>query len=78
MEVFAAGERGQVHTEALSAQQKRVYKDFSLTQAGQVLALECGQAINLRGNASVLLQGQGRAYGNLSLIQLQATVEACR
>jgi hypothetical protein len=77
LEVFAAGDRGETLSEALNAEQRRIYKDFSLTQEGEVVTLECGQAINLRGNASVLLQGQGRAYGNLNLIQLQARVERC-
>lgn len=77
LEIFKAGEKGQVQSALHDASNKRVREDIDLSQAGEVFSLGCGESGILRGNAAILLQGSARATASLFTIGLRAKVEAC-
>lgn len=77
LEIFAAGSQGEILKRVEGSSTKRVKKNIQLRRDGELLVTECGADINLRGNASILLQGNARASGGLSLIVLGVEVERC-
>ena len=76
-EIFKVGDHGQVLTDMSSATAKKIKKSIELTQAGQVLLVDCGESTILRGNLSALIQGTGRATVSLGALELGAKVEVC-
>ncbi len=77
VELFKAGERGQQLVLEETAIEQKIRRNFELNQSGTVIALGCGESTNIRGNASIMLQGSGRATASLQLIEMNAHVEAC-
>lgn len=77
LEVFAAGDHGEVLTSVEGSQTKNVRKRIQLKQDGEVLVSACGASLNLRGNSSILLQGDARASANLQFVELAVEVERC-
>ena len=79
LEVFAAGSQGDVLTATDGSPNRRVRKTLQLNQPGEVLATACGEALNLRGNSSTLLQGPTamNSPAALHLIEMSAEVEKC-
>lgn len=80
LEIFAAGSQGDRITLVESAPDRRIRKTVQLHQDGEVLVSACGESFNLRGNTSILMQGQSAvsSHATLHLIEMTAEIERCR
>jgi hypothetical protein len=77
LEVFAAGDQGNVLSRVDGSTSKKVRKTVQLKQDGEILATGCGDSLNLRGNSAILLQGDARASANLQYVEMAFEVERC-
>lgn len=76
-EIFKAGSKGEIVKRTDGSESRRERRTIRLVQDGEVLKSECGESLNLRGNTSILLQGEPRAYTAINRLQLGIEVERC-
>lgn len=77
-EIFQAGTQNEILESIDYASQSRLNKSILLRQNGEVLVSDCGAQMILRGNASLMLQGEGRSSGALYSMRMKARLESCR
>ena len=78
LEIFASGSQGEILKREEGSSTKRVRKNIQIRRDGNLLVTQCGADINLRGNSSILLQGDAKASAGLSLVVLGFEVEKCQ
>ena len=77
LEVFAAGERGEILEREDGSKTQKVSRSIRLRQEGDVFVSECGASLILRGNTSIQVAGAKRGTVNLDEIQMVLETERC-
>jgi len=77
IEVFRAGAVNKPLTGVHDASLKQIVGSYRLSRTGVVVRTACGEAINLRGNASALLQGAAKAQLSLDALRIRMRIEKC-
>lgn len=79
LEIFQAGQQGtKILAEDQADSESRLRKAYDVGVEGVVLETECGAALNLRGNANIILSGgTARSTASLDFVAAKAEIVSC-